>query len=371
MRFIVALFLFVAILSSASRAEACDLSLGECTITFTHPSASPIASDGIPAQPGGRLSLVAATPHMTGPQDVSSGTLYYAPYKGGGFVPVLDSSLKWTNVRIAIAHSDAVGRSISGGSKWTANKSRDVFMTLSGDLCTNSVPWPSAGTAARELGLYDGVTVNASVITCDTSSTTNLSCAQYQCTYLGSINVGAVAGQLVCTFEYGQNRRCDVWNFYNQEMVRLWVGQPVAAGTVMWKYCNSTVCPQYPAFSPLDGNPNNAGAAFTGMPEPIVVKFHEASFVNGVSGLINAVGHNSTTTANCGSVGKVNTDWTLPMGLTTEAHCVIQGGVGANVFTMLIAGMNNIAGVTYSGGDRIEGRGGPDWQSVMWIEYHG
>jgi hypothetical protein len=386
--------------SPASAQTVCDLSIGDCTLIQAPGPQGPAGPQGAPGPqgvqglqglqgaagpagpqgpagqgggfllPGGRLTLVSGTPYMQGPLDVTSTALYYAPYKGGNRVPVLDAALIWQQVTVSASPTDTIGLSLTGGSNWTANSRRDVFLTSVGQLCSSDAAWAGTSFASRNLVAYDGILVNSAAITCDTGPSTSVVCAQYRCTYLGSINVGPTAGQIGCTFEYGQNRRCDVWNYYQQEPIKLWVGQPVAAGTGMWKTCTATICPQYPTFSPLDGNANNAGFAFTGAPQPIEVKFHEAWFLNGTTGVINAVGYNSSVQANCGSVGKANTDAVLPMGTTTEAYCVVQGHVGSSKFTMLIAGANNISGATFSGGDLLPNRV-VDWQSAMWIEYQG
>lgn len=62
--------------------------------------------------------------------------------------------------------------------------------------------------------------------TCRTSSTTTISCPQYQCTHLGSINIDPTAGEITAHFSYGQSRRFGVWNRYHQQTIILKAGNP-------------------------------------------------------------------------------------------------------------------------------------------------
>jgi hypothetical protein len=148
--------------------------------------------------PGGRLTLASGKAVMDA--DTTSTTLFYAPYNSDTF-PVLDGSLVWQIKTFSTSPTDQVGASMAGGARWAAGSSRDVFGSISGTICSGPA-WPAPDLPSRKLVRYNGVLVNSIAVACDTSASASISCPQFQCTYLGSIN-SSVAGQLTAQFSYG------------------------------------------------------------------------------------------------------------------------------------------------------------------------
>lgn len=245
-------------------------------------------------------------------------------------------------------------------SSLAANTSYDVY-----DLLTQSVSIATAPFGSSVV--HGGKRVNGTAFT---------GCAQYACIYLGAVITDA-SGKINQQISYGQNRRWDVWNFYNQIDVRLQVGEP-ATGSNIWVNCTSTLCPQYPAFSALNGHTANNGTVFTGLSTLVEVDFHESGFVNSTSGptaLIAAIGWDTATVGNCGYY-RVNShdDTYAEQGVGGEAFCLQRNVVGPHTVTMLIAAANGL-GSTFAGGYIPNAWGGqqmqPDISSVMWIKYKG
>lgn len=76
----------------------------------------------------------------------------------------------------------------------------------------------------RRLTMLDGRWVNDSAITARTDASTTVSVAQYEATYLGTIQVDDTDGQITCHTEYGPDRRWGVYNAFNQKRVTLRAG---------------------------------------------------------------------------------------------------------------------------------------------------
>lgn len=315
--------------------------------------------------PGGRLTLVSGQPEMPQTADYTSATLYYAPFISDT-IPLFDGTA-WISHKFTASDFDTVGLSMAGGAAWTAGSKRDVFVTLVDGLpvlCTGPA-WIADDTASRGLVRRNGLWVNAASMACDVG----IVVAANQATWVGSINIGATPGTLNATFTLGQQRRCDVWNAYNQREILLGVGQPPVSGAlVQWKPSN-----QYPAYQAFNNNPDNCGHYFTGLPQNIECRYNQRGFVDSLNYGIcaalvtickdtipNAVGWLSAFTAD---------DSASANGVAMQALFEDRSSVGAHKVFMTAANANGTDGITLWG---MYPAGTPQGSAqTMWIKYQG
>jgi len=248
--------------------------------------------------PGGRLTLVSGKAVMDA--DTTSTTLFYAPYNSDTF-PVLDGSLVWQIKTFTTSPTDQVGASMAGGAKWAAGSSRDVFGSISGTICSGPA-WPASDLPSRKMVRYNGVLVNSIAVTCDTSASASISCPQFQCTYLGSIN-SSVAGQLTAQFSYGTDRKFEVWTAYAQNQINITLHVGLIGGDYIPSNQYAAASPNA-GFLPFNNNTTVRANVFTGLPTHVDVAFHESAFINSLSGP-------SGTLAAIGWNGVVSGYWTI------------------------------------------------------------
>lgn len=355
--------LLLGCLSSACYAQIpCPL---PCNVLIT--GTGPPGPPGVVPLPGGRLTLVSGKPVMDA--DWTSSTVWYAPYNSDSY-PALDATLTWQTVRFSASPVDQAGASLTGGSKWTAGTSRDIFGTGSGAICSGPA-WPASDRASRLLVRYNGIDVNSAAMTCDTSASSSVSCPQYQCTFLGSIN-SSVAGQLTAQFGYGQNRVFETWTAYswNQIDIILHTGVILATGT--FKPTN-----QYPAWAPYNNDPLNRANVFTGLPTLVDVTYHQNSFINSSIGGPTAVlamvlwdGVNSGFTC----IGSSDTS-TVAGDQSCAAHYLNSASVGLHTATMGVAKANAASSTLFSGNGSLNNAPTPPYSvegnSVLFARFKG
>lgn len=317
---------------------------------------------------GGRLTLVSGQPEMAQNADYSSTVLYYAPFvsnKG----PICDGT-DWSAPAFA-SPLDPVGLSMSGGAKWTANTPRDCFYILVDDelVPATGPAWPDAEMSSRKLIRRDGIWVNSEAMTLDTSPTEDVTVGAYCATWVGSINPTS-AGTLTATFTPGQNRRCDVWNAYNQTETLLCVGQPPVSGIIV------TFLPsnQYPAWVAFNNNLANSGTYFTGLPTNVKCKYLQRGFIDSLN-----YGHCAAFVVICkndlstprGTWGSLSSD-TLndALGFSIQADFQDRSSVGAHKAIMANANANGTDGVSLWGLTHITALDAVNPQA-MWISYLG
>lgn len=164
--------------------------------------------------PQGRLTLTTLAPVMT--SSVTAGTsVFYTPYfgniiaiyNGTRFVPGAFSEL-----------------SIALGSNWAANTNYDAYVgNDSGTvrLCTGAA-WTNSTTRNESLTRISGLLTNNASMTCRYNNTTTFTCAQNQCTYVGTFRTTA-AGQVDFIFggaaSGGTAAVLNVWNMYNRRPI--------------------------------------------------------------------------------------------------------------------------------------------------------
>lgn len=225
--------------------------------------------------PGSRLTLVSGQPEMPQDVDISSTTLWLAPFNGSQ--DMLFNGTTWASYPVTSGPYDQVGLSMSGGSKWTPNTKRDVWeFPLDGEAAIGTGPaWPGDSFSARNITFRDGIKVNAASIVLDLDGGGQVTVPANQARYRGSINP-ASTGTLTATFAFGQNRRCDVWNADNRREIALKVVQPPVSGAVV-SWMPDT---QYPTIKAFNNSLSNSGIYFTGAPTVVDIAYAQRGFVN-------------------------------------------------------------------------------------------
>lgn len=310
----------------------------------------------VPFPPTGRLSLVPNSRDLP-VVDTSSNIIYYLH----GSYPVFDGAAwhRWiipNNLFLAL------------NTKLVAGTKRDIFITFIGPntpILGAGPAWPASDFINRNISYRDGIRVNTNNIILDTDDTNNITVLANQAVWIGSINI-VESGILKFLPTYGQNRRCDLWNVYEQTDILLLIG--TALNTPTWTPTNqyNTV-----GFVPWGNNPSNKGIIFTGAPTNIDLVYHQNGFIDSRSGPNAHFAAILWDTTIKGSWGQVSSDNLLELGaFNIEASHVERGSIGDHLATMIGAGANTFTGVTVYGATTVPGRP-VDAYCVMRATYKG
>jgi hypothetical protein len=246
-----------------------------------------VASANYLVMPQGRLTAVTNTPIINSDQTVT--TLFYTAYNGN-IVPVWNGSSF-----IALTFLADLSLALTAGIA-TASGLYDVFaFNNSGSLQIGIGPvWTTvtAGSSARgsganttQLALKNGILTNAVSITLNNGASVFSSIPANQATYLGSLFIDTVAGQVTCNLSYGQNRKFGIWNAYNRQHIIMRCGDTTATWT------NNTT------LRPINNNSANAVSTFVGLLEEwITVKTLYTVACVASATATNGIGLNSTST---------------------------------------------------------------------------
>lgn len=348
----------------------------EVEVTFPGPVAPPPSSvTGLPAhQPNGRLTLDSGNPIMRGGMDHVSTTLHYAPYNGNR-VSIFDGTDDVSH-EFTTNDTDAIGLSMDGGVKWVVGSSYDVFDVVVGGVVklATGPAWPSSALAARGLVKRKGLWVNVGPMALDLSETEQITVPMHQASAVGSIHVSDTEGTLKALFTPGHNRTCDVFNFYNQEMISLPVGQPPVGGVqVSWTPTNNYTGVGYLAFN---NNNNNCGYSFVGLPGVEVEALYlQRGFIDaynkGICAANIAVSKNTVSNTR-GTLGSFNSDIdNIAVGVSLPAHFLDTDTLGRNRLFMVGSNSNDVGVI----GTTLWGLGSATGKEmgahVMWIRYKG
>jgi hypothetical protein len=287
------------------------------------------AASSPPITPQGRLTPTTHTPVTVA--DVTSSTVVYYTSYVGGYIPVWNGT-SFTNLSFT---SDLVLTLTAAAS---ANALVDVFAIDVGGVATlgfgpvwgTSTPGSGArgsGAGTTELARIGGVYANANVITLLNGVSTYSAISAGRATYLGTIWVDGVAGQVTCHRTYGQSRKFGVWNAYNRVPLTLVAGD----GTASWAY--TTV-----AYRPSNNNTANSLGVMTGLAEEqCSVAFDQNVAVTGGAFPLAGIGVNSTTVPSgkvaSGGVGNATSGQ-----YSLVARHEMQASLGINTLTALEEG---------------------------------
>lgn len=318
---------------------------------------------------GGRLTLVGGQPYLPQTADYSSATLYYSPCVSDK-VSIFDGA-QWARYQFTSGSLDQTGLGMSAN--WAANSQFDVFVTLKdgAPVLATGPAWFGESLATRGLIRRNGVYVNQSSMTCDISPSSSITVLANQGTWLGSINVGSTPGVLNAKFTLGQNRRCDVWNLYNQTDIVLGVGcpPPGMTGAVYWRPDN-----QYPNWKAFNNDINNSGYYFTGAPANVHVEYLQRAFVDSLNFGIcaaTAVICKDSISNSRGTWMSFSSDNTQKAdGVSGQATFIDRDSIGSHRAIMGTANANSTDGVTMWGLVYLPNRQ-PEDTHVMWIRYKG
>lgn len=254
---------------------------------------------GVLGMPGGRLTLTSGVPVLS--TDVTgTGSVFYTPYQGNQ-IPI------WGGAAYTMQTFAELTLTLNAGGH-TASGLYDIFVfNNSGTLTLVTGPvWSTstAGSGARgagagttQLTMFGGILVNTVQIT-GRNGVSTFTIPASQATYVGSMFVDTVAGQVSCHTSYGQSRKWGIWNAYNRKPIILRAGD----GTASWAYGTNT-------WRASNNNSANSLTVFTGLAEeyfPLV--FQEkttCSFNAGTARTEIGIGVNSTTVPS-GLVGDRN-----------------------------------------------------------------
>lgn len=319
--------------------------------------------------PGGRLTLLIGSAEMPQNADYSGSILYYAPFVSD-VVPIFNNG-DWGSWVIGASPFDQVGLALSA--PWAANARYDVFIALSdgSPILGTGAAWQSDSMVMRGIIRRNGLMVNQSQIQLSVNGGQTLSVPACEATFVGSINVGPAPGLLEATFALGQNRRCDVWNAYNQREIRLGVGCPPPQGlaAVSWKPDN-----QYPAWKPFNNDISNSGWYFTGIPQNVECVYLQRCFIDSLNyGYCAAIATicKDSISSSVGTWNSFSSDTlTDAMGISGQAVFCDRSSIGAHRVIMGTANANSTDGATMWGLVNAPGRT-PEDTHVMWIRYMG
>ena len=247
--------------------------------------------------PQGILSPVSSTASPIPASDQTAVTrIYWTPYNGN-YCPI------YNGVAIVNTTSGQLFCDLTAGAQ-VLGGIYDVYKFINAGVVTLgfSPSWlagtsgsVTAGSCARGTGaggaaldIVSGIRVNAAAMTVNNGATT-YSVAANQGTYLGSIYVNAVAGQINCHVSFGQSRVWGLWNSYNRQNLNLTMGDSTAS----WTYATAT-------FRQSRATATNVATSFCGLPEePVSAVFRQSiDSLHETASNLNfiGVGINSTTT---------------------------------------------------------------------------
>lgn len=253
------------------------------------------ASASTPAVPlpQGYLTPTSALPIITA-DSMSATAVYYTP-KDGNLVPIYNGTSMVPTEFSELTLTLAAQHALSTIYDVFVFSNSGVLTLVTGPAWTNS----AAGTGARGTGAgtsqisrVKGLWVNTVTMTGRNSATT-YSISANLATYLGSIYIDGVAGQVTCHRGFGQSRKWGIWNAYNRHPVTLMAGDATASWTYTstWRVSNADA--------------TNRADIFVGLPEEVAAydfsqKLRAPTAVTTEVG----IGYNSTVAAS-GMTGDV------------------------------------------------------------------
>lgn len=297
----------------------------------------------------GFLTPVSATPIITA-DSLAATTLYYTPFLGATLSIYNGTSLAngvFAEMQLNLAAASHLASTIYD--VFVFNNA-GVFTLVTGPAWTNSAAatgarGSGAGTTQISRGTGIGIWTNTNSMTGTNGVTTFAGIAAGQATYLGSIFIDTIAGQVTCHRSAGASRKFGIWNAYNRQRIQL----NMVDVTASWVYNTNT-------WRQSRATATNVATSFCGLPEEIIF----AEFKQNISGLHQngtatatiGIGLNSTTVpANlAGVVGESQDNIT---GSTSNnignASTWLDPTIGINNFNSLENGMGGTGTNTFSG----------------------
>lgn len=301
------------------------------------------ASASVVTAPQGYLNLVGGGSTIQTADVVGTSAVFYTPSIGNQ-VPV------WNGAAFVQRTFPELTLTLTGAAH-QANNIYDIFVfNNNGTTAIVTGPaWTASGAGAGNRGTGAGTTQIAringiwvnSVAIVGTNGVSTFNIAANAATYVGSLFIDGVAGQVSAYVSYGQNRKWSVWNAYNRQTIYLKSGD----GTASWTYSTN-------AFRPSNGNAANSLTVFQGLPEERYdLKFNQQftalAASNTVIGSVG-IGYNSVGVAS--GFGPSSRGWGL---ITSGTTITLSGGMTAAFLQVPALGIQLITslelGVTVTG----------------------
>ena len=271
-------------------------------------------------------------------------TIYYSPFTGNQ-IPIWNGSsftvYTFLELQLALSASAQAASTIYDVCIFNnAGTPTAVF----GPAWTDSAAGAgSRGTGAgtAQLTYQSGLLVNAVQITANNGAS-SYTIPSLQCTYVGSVFIDATAGQVSTYRTWGQSRRWDIWNNYNQQDITLQAGDSTAS----WLYSTATI-------RASDGNSANSFTEFTGQAlQTINISFSQLGTNNTTVSSSNpsqqiGIGWNSTTVFS-GIYGAIPALAQTATIISMQAFYNAPPSIGINTVTALEKGNSSGTG-TYEG----------------------
>lgn len=304
--------------------------------------------------PAGYLTLTSGTPSITA--DVVAATaVYYTPYDGN-VVPIYNGTAftnqTFSELTLTLTTSQA------------ANAIYDVFVFNNNGVLTlvTGPSWANvtAGSCTRgtgagttQISLFSGLWVNSVQISGRNGSSTYTIPAN-TATYLGSLYMDGVAGQITCHRSFGQNRKWGVWNAYNRLPIYLkagdattgtlpsspgWTWTPTTSPNLYgtWRAANNIpVSFTANSYNVGSGTACNGLVIFQGLAEEIYDIYYTDMVTNTVGGANSLVGIGmNSISASIGRIGMVNAPQTVTGNSMVTARYLTSPLLGINTITAL------------------------------------
>lgn len=311
--------------------------------------------------PQGYLTLLNAAgggPIQQSADITAATTVYYSPLTGNQ-IPI------WNGSSFTLLTFPELSLTLSAASQLASTiYDACVFNNAGAPVAVFGPAWSNsaAGTGSRgtgggsaQISRQNGIWVNTVQISANNGATT-YTIPALQCTYVGSVSIDSVAGQVSAYRTWGQNRKFGVWSAYNRQLIVLQAGDSTAS----WTYSSLTIRQSNAASG-------NTLTVFAGLPEEIFF----STFTQKVAGQITGgsvgaqilIGWNSTT-AGSGTVGE--------MDLTNNnaASVLIRNSPQAVYAAAPTIGINNVnaleAATTAGNSATFFGTQGPMLLQTMW-----
>lgn len=300
------------------------------------------ASSATPATPPPQgyltLSSDSSNPILT-VDAISSTSVYYTPYVGN-LVPVYNGASFITTAFTQLVLTLSASQAISTLYDVFVFSNAGVLTLVTGPAWSVSTAGSGSrgtGASTTQIQRLNGLWVNQVQIT-GRNGATAYTIPANTATYVGSLFMDTVAGQITCHRSYGQSRKWGVWNAYNRVPTTLLAGD----STSSWAYASTTT------IRPSNNNVANSLTLFSGLAEEeYSLEFHQNAGAN-ITGTVpnTLIGFNSVTTGS-GVAGGIVLNFGAAQNLIAEHDPAPS--LGIQVVTQLEAGATS-GTVTFNGG---------------------
>lgn len=293
---------------------------------------SAVISNSFTISPQGYLTPTSNTPIIT--SDVTAATsFYYTPYIGN-MIPIYNGASIVNTTFTQLQCTMTAGAQALGGiyDAYVFNDAGTIRLGLSPTWAAGTSGSVAAGSCARGSGtggtaltrIAAGVWTNAVAMTVNNTATT-YSIPANRGTYVGTVYIDAVAGQINLYRGYGQSRVWGIWNAYNGNEIYIKAGDPTAS----WTYATNTI-------RPSNNSTSNKITLLTGLAQSqYYLSFKQkVALVGGSNEVQIGVGMNATN-AFSGLIGDLAPGAGASPQIVLTSEYIAPPSLGINVITSL------------------------------------